>query len=189
MQRTPASLIERLRDQTDEGAWTQFVKLYTPFLLYWARRVGLQASDAADLVQDVLLLLYQKLPEFTYDPQHSFRAWLRTVLLNKWREQHRRRPHGPGLETGDEILSDLTDPDALAAFGEAEHRQYLVQRALQLMQTDFQPATWRAFWEHVVAGRPAAEVARELGLTVKAVYLGKARVLRRLRHELNGLLD
>jgi RNA polymerase sigma-70 factor (ECF subfamily) len=180
-------LIERLRDRADQGAWTQFVKLYTPFLCYWARRVGLQPPDAADLVQDVLLLLYQKLPEFTYDPQHSFRAWLRTVLLNKWREKRRRT--GPGLEAGDDLLSGLAGPDVLAAFGEAEHRQYLVQRALQLMQTDFQPATWRAFWEHVVAGRPAAEVARELGLTVKAVYLGKARVLRRLRHELNGLLD
>jgi RNA polymerase sigma-70 factor, ECF subfamily len=148
----------------------------------------LQAPDAADLVQDVLLLLYQKLPEFIYDPQHSFRAWLRTVLLNKWREQRRRRT-GPGLEAGDEVLSELAGPDALTSFGEAEHRHYLAHRALQLIQTDFHPATWRAFWEHVIVGRPAAEVAHELGLTAKAVYLGKARVLRRLRLELNGLMD
>jgi len=60
---------------------------------------------------------------------------------------------------------------------------------LQLMRTDFQPATWRAFWEHVIVGRPATEVAREQGLTVKAVYLGKARVLRRQRQELRGLMD
>jgi RNA polymerase sigma-70 factor (ECF subfamily) len=182
-------LIERLRNRADEGAWTRFVKLYTPFLFYWARRVGLQTPDAADLVQDVLLLLYQKLPEFTYDPRHSFRAWLRTVLLNKWREQRRRRSPGPGLNAGGEVLSDLTESDPLAEFSELEHRQYLANRALQLMQSDFQPTTWKAFCEHVIAGRPAAEVARELGLTVKAVYLGKARVLQRLRLELNGLLD
>jgi RNA polymerase sigma-70 factor (ECF subfamily) len=188
MQRTPGSLIERLRNRADDEAWTQFVKLYTPLLLYWARRLDLQASDAADLVQDVLLLLYQKLPGFSYDPQHSFRAWLRTVMVNKWREKHRRRT-GPGLEPGIGALSEAAAPDAVAAFGEAEHRQYLVHRALQLMQTDFQTATWKAFWEHVVAGRPAADVARELGLTVKAVYLGKARVLRRLRQDLDGLMD
>jgi RNA polymerase sigma-70 factor (ECF subfamily) len=188
MHSTPPSLIERLRDRADEAAWTRFVKLYTPLLLYWARRAGLRPPDAADLVQDVLLLLYQKLPEFTYDPQHSFRAWLRTVLLNKWREKHRRRA-GPGVRADEKALADLAEPDALAAFGEAEHRQYLLNRALQLMQTDFQPVTWKAFWEHVIVERPAAEVARELGLTVKAVYLGKARVLRRLRQELNGLLD
>jgi RNA polymerase sigma-70 factor (ECF subfamily) len=40
-----------------------------------------------------------------------------------------------------------------------------------------------------VAGRPAADVARELGMTAHAVYLAKARVLRRLREEVAGLLD
>jgi RNA polymerase sigma-70 factor, ECF subfamily len=72
---------------------------------------------------------------------------------------------------------------------EAEYRQQLVSRALELMHTDFQPATWRAFWEHGVCGRPAAEVAAELGLTTGAVYAAKFRVLDRLRKELQGLLD
>ena len=57
------------------------------------------------------------------------------------------------------------------------------------MQTDFQPATWKACWETVVAGRHAADVAAELGLSENAVYLAKARVLRRLREELAELLD
>ena len=47
-------------------------------LLYsWGRRVGLQPAAAADLVQDVLLVLVQKLPEFEYDRTKSFRAWLK----------------------------------------------------------------------------------------------------------------
>ena len=49
--------------------------------------------------------------------------------------------------------------------------------------------TWKACWECVVAGKPAAAVARDLGLTVAAVYAAKSRVLRRLREELGGLLD
>jgi RNA polymerase sigma-70 factor (ECF subfamily) len=57
------------------------------------------------------------------------------------------------------------------------------------MQSDFQPATWRACWEHVAEGRPAAEVAAELGMTEGAVYVARCRVLRRLRSELEGLLD
>jgi RNA polymerase sigma-70 factor (ECF subfamily) len=60
---------------------------------------------------------------------------------------------------------------------------------LEIMQADFEPATWRACWEFVVEGRPAAEVARELGLSVNAVYLAKGRVLRRLRAELEGMLE
>jgi RNA polymerase sigma-70 factor (ECF subfamily) len=57
------------------------------------------------------------------------------------------------------------------------------------MLAEFEPATWRAFWECVVNERPAAEVASELELTENAVYLAKGRVLRRLRNELGGLLD
>src|SRR5581483_8600497 len=68
MHTTSASLLERLRQPSDADAWGRLVRLYTPLLLYWARRLGLQYPDAADLVQDVLVVLVQKLPEFHYQP-------------------------------------------------------------------------------------------------------------------------
>jgi len=175
----------RLRRPDEERAWVQFVDLYTPLLFHWTLRLGLQEPDAADLVQDVFLVLSQKLRTFTYDTQKSFRAWLKTVLLNKWRD--RRRATLPMAPDG--ALDDVAAPDDAGAFDEAEYRGYLVGRALEVMRAEFQPATWQACWEHVVAGRPAAEVAEQLGLTVNAVYLAKSRVLRRLREELQGLLD
>lgn len=54
---------------------------------------------------------------------------------------------------------------------------------------DFEPSTWKAFWEVVANGRPAAAVANEFSLSLKAVYEAKASVLRRLRQEPHGLLD
>src|SRR5262249_10636168 len=90
-QQTPATLPERLRHPDAQEAGRRFVDLYPPLLYHWARRTGLAAAEAADLVQDVLTVLVQKLPEFRYDPGKSFRAWLRTVTLNKWRG-NRRRP-------------------------------------------------------------------------------------------------
>jgi RNA polymerase sigma-70 factor (ECF subfamily) len=68
-------------------------------------------------------------------------------------------------------------------------RIYLVQRALQLIQSDFEPTTWRVRWETVAQGRPAAQVAGELGISANAVYLAKARVLNRLRQYLDGLME
>ena len=91
MNSTSSSLLERLRHPNADEAWDRFVRLYTPLLFHWARGVGLPRQDAADLVQDVLLLLVRKMPDFRYDRSRSFRAWLRTVTLNKWREQQRRR--------------------------------------------------------------------------------------------------
>jgi RNA polymerase sigma-70 factor (ECF subfamily) len=148
----------------------------------------LQDQDAADLLQEVFATLLKKLPEFQYDRNKSFRGWLRTVLRNKWREFQRQRVPTP-VDMCDPPLAELVDSTGPDPFGESEYCEYLVHRALVLIQGDFQPVTWKAWQEFAVAGRPAAEVARELGLTRHAVYLAKARVLSRIRQELHGLLD
>jgi RNA polymerase sigma-70 factor (ECF subfamily) len=185
MHTTSVSLLERLRQPADQPAWERFVDLYTPLLFHWARRTGLQEPDAADLIQDVFQVLVRKMPEFTYDRKGSFRAWLRTVLLNRWRTLLRRRRELPL----NEAESGLTEEDGQEAVAEKEYRDYLIGKALEVMRRDFQPATWQACWEHVARERPVADVAAELGITIKAVYLAKARVLRRLREELRGLCD
>jgi RNA polymerase sigma-70 factor, ECF subfamily len=188
MNTTPASLLQRLRDPAEKDAWGQFVRLYTPLLYHWARRTGLQAADAADLVQDVFTTLLHKLPTFTYDRGQSFRAWLRTVTLNHWRDRRKRRAAQPLGHEGP-ALPEPAVPDDVELLADAEYRRHLVGRALRLMQADFQPATWKACWEHGVLGRPAPVVAAELGLSAGAVYAATFRVLTRLRQELDGLLD
>jgi RNA polymerase sigma-70 factor (ECF subfamily) len=186
MDSTPVSLLQRLQGPAiGPKPWQQMVQLYTPLLHGWARRLGLQDADAADLVQDVMLHLFRKLPTFPYDPGKSFRAWLSVVLVNKWRENARRRAPAAGR---DALLKDVAVPDPLTALAEDEYRQQLVGRALQIMQADFQPTTWRACWALVVEGEPAAAVAARLGVTLQAVYQAKSRVLHRLRNELDGLL-
>jgi RNA polymerase sigma-70 factor (ECF subfamily) len=187
MHTTPVSLLERLREPSNRAAWDRLVELYTPLLYYWARRVGVQQTDAADLVQEVFTILVQKLPEFIYDRTKSFRSWLRTVTLNKWREKQRR--DGTRREKGDGALSELPGTDSVEALWEAEYRDDLVRRALEVMKSEFQPATWKACWALVIDGRSAAEVATELGLSCGAVRSAKFRVLCRLREELQGLLD
>ena len=185
---TPVSLLERLRRPDDADAWERFVRLYTPVLYDWARRTGLQEADAADVVQDVFLALVRELPRFRYDPDRSFHQWLRTVLLNQWRDRFRRRPV-PRPAGDDPVVAERASPDEVAGWIDEEFHAHLIRRAMQVMETDCQPATWRACWETVVEGRPAAEVAAELDLCVGAVYAAKSRVLGRLRQELAGLLE
>jgi RNA polymerase sigma-70 factor (ECF subfamily) len=74
-------------------------------------------------------------------------------------------------------------------FEEQEYRSFLVNRALELMRSEFRDETWQACWQHVVEGRTAAEVGSALGISANAVRVAKCRVLRRLREELDGLLD
>ena len=178
-------LLERLRRGGSRADWDRFVDLYGPLLEHWARRLS-PPEESADLVQEVLILVMQKLGSFSGGGDRSFLAWLRAVMRNRWRDLGRRsaaRPHA-------------NDSAAIAAVGqendidelvETESRNLLIQRALQIMQSDFEPTTWRACWENVAADRPAADVAAELGISVDVVYAASYRVIRRLRTELAGM--
>jgi len=188
MQTTPVSLLERLRKPDDHQAWSRFVKLYTPLLYHWAQRTGLHQSEDDDLVQEVFAHLVQEMPRFHYDRSKSFRGWLHTVAINKWNGILRRRKLAVNsVEDGD--LTDREAADPLAALEARDTQQFLYRHALELMQTDFPGNTSKACWEMVVAGKPAAQVAKELGMTVGAVHAARFRVLARLRTELAGMID
>src|SRR5206468_557044 len=119
MNTTSVSLLERLRTPGDTEAWNRFVTLYSPLLFECARRWGLQEQDAADLAQEVMMLLLRKLPDFSYDKGKSFRAWLRTVTLNKWRECQRGAKRA---QNRDVVLEEVPDPADGHEFEEAEYR-------------------------------------------------------------------
>lgn len=187
MHTTPPTLLERLYRTGDETAWRRLVDLYTPLLFGWARRCGETDHDAADLIQEVFIALVQTLPTFHNDQKGKFRRWLRTLLMNKLRDRKRREVRA-GRALG-QLRPDEEVPDIARVFEEQEYCLHLVQRALELMQAEFTPTTWRACWQTLVEGRAPADVARDLGVSENAVYIARCRVLRRLRQELNGLVD
>jgi RNA polymerase sigma-70 factor (ECF subfamily) len=187
MDSTSVSLLWRLRQPNREDDWQRFVDLYAPLIYHWSRSQGLSTTDASDLVQEVLVVLVTKLPEFEYDPTQRFRGWLRTITVNKVRDFQRQK--STRASTGvNETIERITVVDSVDLFEEAEYRSFLVKRALKLMQAEFQDQTWQACWKHIVEGRKAADVAQELGITANAVYIAKCRVIRRLREELDGLM-
>ena len=131
--------------------------------------------------------LLQSMATFERGRTGSFRRWLRTLLVNKLRDRIRRRVR---LENALENRAvDIALPDVAEVFWEAEYQRELARQALCLMKDNFEPATWKACWETVVAGRSVADVARELGISENAVYVLRCRVLRRLRRELSGLVE
>jgi len=154
-------------------------------LMHWIGRLGLEPDEAADIAQEVLMSLMVRMPTFRYDPEQSFRSWLRTVTINKTRDFLRRKKTRTLHES-----KKITEPDdsPQSLFTDHEFHQALARQALHLMQAEFEDTTWRACWASAVEGRKAPEIARELGITVNAVYLAKGRVLKRLRSELEGMI-
>lgn len=187
---TSLSLLERVRAH-DDAAWRRFVDLYEPVVRRWCDRAGLQASDAADLTQDLFAALVTRLKSFRHDhPGASFRGWLWTVVHNRIRLHFRKAGARPVPVGGDSAFGDLAGPvDPTDATAPPETMADVVRRAMELIQPEFEPATWQAFWRVQVDGRSPADVAGELGLSANAVYKSRARVLRRLRDEFGDLID
>lgn len=188
---TRPSLLLRVRDNTDGAAWGRFVDEYTPLVYHFCRKRGLQPADAADVAQEVMKAAALALPRFEYQPQRGrFRDWLFRVTRNKLSDlvaARRRQPAGSGETAVHEVLHAQPDPGEREAWDRAWMRQAF-DSAAEAVRGEFEPATWQAFWESAVEGRPVKEVAQGLGLTAGAVYVARCRVLARLRDEV-GQVD
>ena len=192
---TRATLLARLRDGQDADAWREFVQIYGPVVYRFARNRGLQDADAADLMQDVLRSVARTAPRLEYDPARgTFRGWLYTVTRNKiynFLDGQRHRPRASGDADARERLDSAParDGDGPDAEWEREYQRGLTNRAMDRVKGEFQPATWKAFWETAVEGRPAGEVGAGLKMTPGAVYVAKSRVLARLRDEVRKMME
>jgi RNA polymerase sigma-70 factor (ECF subfamily) len=190
---TPQSLLDRLQKHQDPQAWQRLLSVYEPWLRSWLSRHQLQPADIDDLVQNILAVVNQKLPDFVHNGlPGAFRSWLRTILVNQVRSFLRTRRHRQALMSASlpDELEQLGDPRSDASRQwDLEHDQQLVRRLLASVQSDFSPRIWEIFRLLVLDNLPAAEVARRLGIERNAVYVAKARVLARLRQELQGLID
>lgn len=184
---TSVNLLQRLKSAEASDAWTRFVELYSPLIFHWARQHGLQVSDASDLVQDILATLVVKLRSFEYDSTQRFRGWLRKLTRNRAIDFLRTKTTVPSLcELNWEELEAKTELDL---FEQQEYQNYILQRARTIMQTEFEPTTWQAFWLYVSGSESALQIANQLGVSENSVRVSKCRVLRELRHELRDLIE
>ena len=94
-----------------------------------------------------------------------------------------------GLTAQQQIMQIPELSEASFSTAAAEADGLLPRRTLELIRAEFENRTWEAFRRTAVAREKPAHVADDLGMSVQAVYKAKSRVLRRLRAELDGLLE
>jgi RNA polymerase sigma-70 factor (ECF subfamily) len=196
MAETSISLLDQLCATTDtkSPSWQRFAEIYTPLLHAWMRRYQLQPGDADDLVQEVLLVVSKELPQFRHSGRTgALRAWLRTIMVHRLRNFWRAGQNGPVARGGSEALGQLdqlSDPhSSLSRLWDRQHDQHVTRELLRLIQADFAPNTWQAFWRVVLDEAEPDTVAAELGISLNAVFIAKSRVLNRLREVGRGFIE
>lgn len=182
---TRISLILRLPRSSDSEAWRQFVELYEPLMLRFARKRGLQESDARDLVQRVFISVAGAAHRWQPDAQRGkFRAWLfriaRNQLINQVMARKLERPTGGTshlLKLSEQLDRSSDSPDEL----EQEYRRAVFDLAAERVKRAVTPTTWQAFWLTMIEQQPCEAVAGQLGISVGAVYIARSRVIARMR--------
>ena len=194
MSDTSLSLLTRARADMSDDAWQQFAELYALLLRSWLARFDVPATDADDLIQEVLLTVSRELPRFEHSGRAgAFRSWLRTILVHRLRDFWRSRKYRPaatGGSTWAEQLEQLADESSNASREwNLEHDRHVMSRLLESVRPRFEPQTWEAFRRQMFDGQRADAVAAELGMPLNSVYVARSRVLSILRREAAGLID
>ena len=181
---TRISLILRLPRSADGAAWREFVELYEPLILRFARRRGLQDADAQDLVQRVFTSVAGAVDRWQPDRERGkFRAWLFRIARNQlinWVAKHSRE-RGSG-RTSDFIAMEQIDAsrreqDAL----ELDYRREMFRLAAAHVRASFSESSWDAFWRTSVLSESIDSVATSLGITHGAIYIARSRITARIK--------
>ncbi|HTL58010.1 MAG TPA: sigma-70 family RNA polymerase sigma factor [Candidatus Limnocylindrales bacterium] len=181
---TRRTLLNRLRDLGDDASWRVFFDTYWRLIYNVARKAGLADSDAQDVVQDTVIAVARKIPEFRYDPSKgSFKQWLLVITRRRIHDHLRRLYRTAPVATPAEAVAleiahaSAPGPDAqIDAAWESEWRETLLQAALARVRQRCSPKHYQVFDYCVLQNVAAAEVARMLGLSAAQVYLAKHRV-------------
>ena len=187
---TRGSLLGRLgQEPTSAAAWEEFVRIYSPQVLRWCRRYGLQDDDAADICQDVLVRFWKQSATFRYDPTRRFRGYLRQILsssLAGW-SAGKRKVKPIGSDHADAMLDSLPAREDLAARIEEAYDTELLALAIREVQQRVSPHTWRAFEMLAFENRRGKDVAEALGISADLAYAARHNVQKMIRQTMRRL--
>jgi RNA polymerase sigma factor (sigma-70 family) len=194
---TRRSLLSRLKDWSDNESWQDFFDTYWKLIYSVAVKAGLSDAEAQDVVQETLVSVAKKMPDFKYDPAAgSFKGWL--LQLTRWRilnQLKKRRPEfgrdatpiASASRTA--TIERVADPASLAIDQqwEEEWQKNLLERALRRVKAQVDATHFQIFDCYVLKEWPVRDVARQFGVNPGQVYVIKHRLSKLLETEMQKL--
>lgn len=181
---TTSTVLARLADFDDRGAWERFVERFRRPIEAFAERQGLGPAEREDAAQETLLAFADAYRRGEYArAKGRLSSWLFGIA---WRriDHARRRAR---VRSGEVALGGEGEPSWSAVEGatspewEETWERAMLEHCLRQARKEVQPATFRAFEMLVLEGRSIEDTVAELGVTRNAVAIAKHRVSERLR--------
>lgn len=182
---TRYTLFQKIKSDHSEQGWSEYVHYYRAYILALLTRMNVRPSDLDDVLQEILIKCWKKLPELQYDPARGkFRSWLTVMTRNTVRDYLKSKAQRKRC-----LESDLNDgpcplgtPSEIEALAEREWRVYVAELAWEAVSKEFKETLLQAF-VRTSQGEKVATVATALGLAESSVSVYKKRVQRALIKE------
>ena len=189
---TSLTLIQRAQDPNNEKAWNDFAEVYKGYIYVIISEMGIWEDDCQDLSQQVMIKVWQKLPDFDYNRDRSkFRTWLGALTRNTVVDFIRKQKSRIRMEekvVQDETLNYLeliTLPER-DDYAEKEWKNYVANLALRNVKEFFSGKAIEVF-QLSMKGVSKIEIAKKLDLHPESVTCLRGRVKRRLQDEIKHL--
>lgn len=183
---TTSTILSKLRDYDDRGAWERFVARFRGPIVHLALGQGMKSADAEDVAQETLLAFADGFRAGRFDASKGrLSRWLfgiayRQILRSREARGRRSAVGVPADETANQ-LADLPDEAQATRSWDLEWERAILAQCLARARSEVEPRTFRAFELAALENRDAGAVAAELSIDVKAVYNAKHRLLKRVR--------
>ncbi len=83
-------MLSRLGSDRQSPEWPKFMKLYLPFIAAQIRKYPILQDWTDDVIQDVLMVVSQTIPNWQPGMPGGFRSWLRTTTRHRILETLRK---------------------------------------------------------------------------------------------------
>ena len=183
---TRYTLIHRLKDQYDENAWEEFIDIYRRYIYVVIRRMDIPVHEAEELTQNLLVKLWEKLPNFNFNPEVArFRTWLGKVIYNSVISYKRSKKN----ETFKLELDESHSVDSkISEMMNREWENYIANIALERVKPLFSGKAMEVF-QMSLDGKDLKEIAESLEIKEDSVYRLKNRVKEKLSKEISFLRE
>lgn len=188
---TRITLIERIQNQQDETSWQEFVDIYHDFIYGTVRRMRVSEADAEDIVQQVLLSLWKKLPQQDVHAIKRFRSWIATMTKNcvidyiRKRKSEFNRRNEAARDEETEYLNAIRLPE-VHEIAETQWKMHITNLAMKRIEPFFSGHAVEVF-RLSLEGMSTEEVSKRLKIKEATVYRLKSRVKSRLVREIEYL--
>ena len=183
---TSVSLLKVLGEDAQSPRWTEFAKKYAStidgFLFKYFPTV-----DAAEVVNDTLIALVEKLPLYEYDPDAKghFRNYLLGIVrykaIEKLKAQRRDAVHREALETEAQLSWEYEKQSYSADLRDWRKEAYEAALAQFMADKSISPRDKEIFRRVALKGETPESVAEVFGIKRNNVDQIKARMVAKLK--------